>query len=75
MLKTVRDDTKSKSLNLCFDLFWSIPICENPGEVDHFGDPATIFLLFEFHRELHSRQLASVQSYRFLLFLKRPLRR
>ena len=31
MLKTVRDDTKSKSLNLCFGLFWSIPICENPG--------------------------------------------
>jgi hypothetical protein len=73
VLKTVRDDTEGKSLNLCFGFFWTIPICENARQVDHFGDPATVFFLFDFHSKFHSRLFFRVESYRFLVRLKRPL--
>ena len=49
MFKTVYDDTKGKSLNLCLSLVGGTSIRENPRQVNNFCDPTTVFLSFNFH--------------------------
>ena len=53
MFKTVRDNTKGKSLNLRLGFVRSISIRKNSGQVDYLCNPATVFLLFDFQSKLH----------------------
>jgi len=54
MFQTVRYDTKRKSLNLRLGLVGGASISEDAREVNDFGNPATIFFLFNFHSKLHT---------------------
>jgi hypothetical protein len=70
MLKTICDNTKGKSLNLRLGFLGGVSVSENSGQVDHFRNPATVFLVFDFKPELH-RRFSLNKSYAFPLFLKR----
>src|SRR5574341_227864 len=52
MVKAVGDHSEGQGLNLHNGLFTSLPICHDPGQVGHLGDPATIIftLDLDFHR-------------------------
>ena len=60
MFETVCHNTKGNSLNPCLGFFRSASISENPREVNDFGDPATVFLLFNFHSKLHVERILSL---------------
>lgn len=53
MFKTVRDNTKGKSLNLRLGFVRSISIRKNSGQVDYLCKPTAVFLFFDFQSELH----------------------
>ena len=57
MFETVCHNAKGKSLNLCPSFFRSASISEKPREVNDFGDPSTIFFLFNFHSKLHMEEI------------------
>jgi hypothetical protein len=62
VFETVCHNTKGKSLNLCLSFFRSASISENPREVNDFGDPSTIFFLFNFHSKLHMEQILRLSA-------------
>ena len=69
MFEAIRYDAKSERLNVSLGLFASLSIGENLGWIDDFRDPTVIFLLFDFHSEIHRnetypfrRRLKSVQD-------------
>jgi len=70
VLETIGDNTEGKSLNLRLGFFRGVSVSENSRQVNHFRNPATVFLLFNFHSELHSH-LCLNKSYAFPLRLKR----
>ena len=62
MFKTVRHDTKRKSLNLRPGLIGGATISEDAREVNDFGNPATVFLLFNFHSKLHTKWILRLSA-------------
>jgi len=57
MFKTVRDNTKGKSLNLRLGFVGCVPIGENARQVNDLCKPTTVFLFFNFQSELHGVKL------------------
>jgi hypothetical protein len=62
MFKAVRDNTKRKSLNLCLGLFRGTPISEDSGQINHFCNPTTVFLSFNFHAKLHVKKILRLSA-------------
>jgi hypothetical protein len=62
VFETVRYDTKGKSLNLCLGFLRGASISEDAREVNDFGNPAAVFLLFNFHAEVHMRDVTPFRS-------------
>jgi hypothetical protein len=60
--KMVRYDTKDKRLNLCLGRFRCDSVREKPTEINDFCDPATVFLLFNFHAQVQMTNITPLRS-------------